>query len=200
MHEACRGDPAALANALGVATGEGDEALIGVKQQQRYVLTYVPGKAKANPVLRAARAVGEPLGMVTGEGGKRSIGVKGTAYLSLGAGATSRDVLQAMLQVAHLRHLPFRADLDAEAARRRELAGAARGLRPLELVDGPREAHGVGPGRGRPGVAVAEGPVSGRLRGAAIRPSRREGAILPRRASRGGKTSELTEWQPYFLP
>ena len=31
----------------------------------------------------------------------------------------SADVLQAMLQVAHLRHLPFRADLDAEAARQR---------------------------------------------------------------------------------
>ena len=41
--------------------------------------------------------------------GKKARGVKGTAYLSLRQGATSRDVLRGMLQVAHLRHLPFRA-------------------------------------------------------------------------------------------
>lgn len=155
LHEACRGDPAALANALGVATGEGDDVLIGVKQQQRYVLTYVPGKAKANPVLRAARAVGEPLGMVTGEGGKRSIGVKGTAYLSLGAGATSRDVLQAMLQVAHLRHLPFRADLDAEAARRWAL-GESRTRAESGVDDFLTELSGVGWQRSKVLLSSAE--------------------------------------------
>jgi glutamate N-acetyltransferase/amino-acid N-acetyltransferase len=43
--------------------------------------------------------------------------MKGHATLALATHATSRDVMQAVLQVAHLRALPFRKDLDKEAAR-----------------------------------------------------------------------------------
>jgi glutamate N-acetyltransferase/amino-acid N-acetyltransferase len=44
--------------------------------------------------------------------------MKGHATLALATHATSRDVMQAVLQVAHLRALPFRGDLDVESARR----------------------------------------------------------------------------------
>ena len=44
--------------------------------------------------------------------------MKGHATLALAQHATSRDVMQAVLQVAHLRALPFRGDLDKESARR----------------------------------------------------------------------------------
>jgi len=43
--------------------------------------------------------------------------MKGHATLALATHATSRDVMQAVLQVAHLRALPFRKDLDKESAR-----------------------------------------------------------------------------------
>ena len=45
--------------------------------------------------------------------------MKGRAYLALSSRATSRDVMQAVLQVAHLRALPYRGDLGAEEARAR---------------------------------------------------------------------------------
>ena len=140
LHEACRGNPNALANALSVGVdrsiegdqsmegdgsieGDGSKAIEGTAQGRPYVLTYVPGKSKANPALRFAEVVGERCGVVAR--GKKARGVKGTAYLSLRQGATSRDVLLGMLQVAHLRHLPFRADLDADAARRWALEESA---------------------------------------------------------------------------
>lgn len=130
LHEACP-TPNALANALvGGAErsiereGEGDGSIEGSELRGRpYVLTYVPGKSVANPALRFAEVVGERCGVVAR--GKKARGVKGTAYLSLRQGATSRDVLRGMLQVAHLRHLPFRADLDADAARRWALEESA---------------------------------------------------------------------------
>ena len=65
--------------------------------------------------------------------GKRA-GLRGRALLALSQHATSRDVLQAMLQVAHLRHLPFRRDLDAEQARRWALEeSAARAGRDIDV-------------------------------------------------------------------
>ena len=48
---------------------------------------------------------------------RRRAGMKGRAYLALSSRATSRDVMQAVLQVAHLRALPYRGDLGAEEAR-----------------------------------------------------------------------------------
>ena len=48
---------------------------------------------------------------------RRRAGMKGRAYLALSSRATNRDVMQAVLQVAHLRALPYRGDLGAEEAR-----------------------------------------------------------------------------------
>ena len=48
---------------------------------------------------------------------KQSPKMKGHATLALAQHATSRDVMQAVLQVAHLRALPFRKDLTQDEAR-----------------------------------------------------------------------------------
>lgn len=48
---------------------------------------------------------------------KQSPKMKGHATLALAQHATSRDVMQAILQVAHLRALPFRKDLTQDEAR-----------------------------------------------------------------------------------
>jgi len=48
---------------------------------------------------------------------KRGGGLKGSAFIALSARASSRDVMQAVLQVAHLRCLPFRVDLSASEGR-----------------------------------------------------------------------------------
>lgn len=73
-------------------------------RRDRYVLAYVPA---------AGRQRGWPAaGVMT----------RGTALLALQAGAGAGEALQALLQVAHLRALPFRADLGADEARRWALA------------------------------------------------------------------------------
>jgi hypothetical protein len=54
---------------------------------------------------------------------------RGTALLALQAGASSAEALQALLQVAHLRQLPYRGDLAPEEARRWALAESYRRAR-----------------------------------------------------------------------
>jgi glutamate N-acetyltransferase/amino-acid N-acetyltransferase len=54
---------------------------------------------------------------------------RGTALLALQAGAGAAEALQALLQVAHLRALPYRADLAPEQARRWALAESYRRAR-----------------------------------------------------------------------
>jgi glutamate N-acetyltransferase/amino-acid N-acetyltransferase len=91
-----------------------------------YVLAYLfpsetkrKKKAFADVVARASAAV---MGFLTKntkntKKKKQKERMKGHATLALATHATSRDVMQAVLQVAHLRALPFRKDLDKEAAR-----------------------------------------------------------------------------------
>ena len=69
--------------------------------------------------------------------------MKGHATLALAQHATSRDVLQAVLQVAHLRALPFRGDLDRESARRWALGESrARAERDVDDFAGRLEEDG----------------------------------------------------------
>ena len=71
------------------------------------------------------------------------LGLKGHATLALAQHATSRDVLQAVLQVAHLRALPFRGDLDRESARRWALGESrARAERDVDDFAGRLEEDG----------------------------------------------------------
>jgi len=73
------------------------------------------GAAQNAALASAQRAVAFVRGTKRIEKEKR---MKGHATLALAQHATSRDVMQAVLQVAHLRALPFRGDLDKESARR----------------------------------------------------------------------------------
>lgn len=75
-----------------------------------------PGTAAAPPPRWETTPRSPPGG--GGSGKRKGPGLKGSAFLALGQHATSRDIMQAVLQVAHLRHLPFRRDLDADSARR----------------------------------------------------------------------------------
>jgi len=81
-------------------------------RRDRYVLAYVPAAPRR-------RAWGRRPAAVT----------RGTALLALQAGASSAEALQALLQVAHLRQLPYRGDLAPEEARRWALAESYRRAR-----------------------------------------------------------------------
>ena len=89
--------------------------------QTPYVLAYLfPSETKETRT-RAAALVGALAAALAARGGekkKKPTGMKGHATLALAQHATSRDIMQAVLQVAHLRALPFRGDLDKETARR----------------------------------------------------------------------------------
>jgi len=85
-------------------------------------------------------------------GGKKA-GLKGEALLALGQHATSRDILQATLQVAHLRHLPFRRDLDANAARVWALEeSGTRAARDIDVFMSELDTQAVPPLHFRPSL------------------------------------------------
>ena len=138
-------------------------ALCGDSPSRPYVLTYLPYTAKQSPVARLlsrpkqpmvatkkteersgkTEAEAPPAAAVGGVKRRPGVGLKGSAYLALGQHASSRDVMHAVLQVAHLRHLPFRRDLNADAARRWALEeSGARAARDIDAFMG--ELEGVG--------------------------------------------------------
>jgi len=102
-------------------------ALKGSRTARPYILAYEPGKSKTRVVLdnKARDAPKLPSSNTSEQRLKRKhrfpwqkkkTGLKGRALLALSETASSRDVLQAIIQVAHLRALPYRPDLTAEQA------------------------------------------------------------------------------------
>jgi len=90
-----------------------------------YILAYEPGASKTR-VLQNGPRIGAPKTPANGKKTqkiknrfpwqrKRS-GFKGRALLALSENASSKDVLRAVLQVAHMRALPYRPDLTADEA------------------------------------------------------------------------------------
>lgn len=97
----------------------------GKNANRPYILAYEPGASNKRVLLNGKR-ISAPK---TSENGKKSqtkrgklpwqrkrTGLKGRALLALNENATSKDVLCAILQVAHLRALPYRPDLTADEA------------------------------------------------------------------------------------
>jgi len=103
-------------------------ALKGSRNARPYILAYEPGTSKQRVVLDT-NTRDAPKRVATNITAKTRIkrkhkfpwqrkktGLKGRALLALSESASSRDVLQAIIQVAHLRALPYRPDLTAEQA------------------------------------------------------------------------------------
>lgn len=103
-------------------------ALKGSRNARPYILAYEPGTSKQRVVLDintrdAPKRVATNITAKTRIKRKhkfpwqrKKTGLKGRALLALSESASSRDVLQAIIQVAHLRALPYRPDLTAEQA------------------------------------------------------------------------------------
>ena len=135
LGEACP-TPDALAAALADVRDDADDedGNRRAPETPAYVLSYLYAdpRRRESFVARVARtarsAVRTPSSSSSADGNgngngdgngtrRRRAGMKGRAYLALSSRATSRDVMQAVLQVAHLRALPYRGDLGAEEAR-----------------------------------------------------------------------------------
>ena len=135
LGEACP-TPDALAAALADVRDDADDedGNRRAPEMPAYVLSYLYAdpRRRESFVARVARtarsAVRTPSSSSSADGNgngngngngtrRRRAGMKGRAYLALSSRATSRDVMQAVLQVAHLRALPYRGDLGAEEAR-----------------------------------------------------------------------------------
>ena len=135
LGEACP-TPDALAAALADVRDDADDedGNRRTPETPAYVLSYLYAdpRHRESFVARVARtarsAVRTPSSSSSADGNgngngngngtrRRRAGMKGRAYLALSSRATSRDVMQAVLQVAHLRALPYRGDLGAEEAR-----------------------------------------------------------------------------------
>lgn len=87
-----------------------------------YILSYLyPNESDNFRKKRVSERLGGFLAKVAkvfnGSDSSRNKKMKGHATLALAQHATSRDVMQAVLQVAHLRVLPFRKDLTQDEAR-----------------------------------------------------------------------------------
>ena len=81
-----------------------------------YVLSYLYPEATGGAFWRRGRGgLGETIRRWKSNGNQRQM--KGYATLALAKHATSADVMRAVLQVAHLRALPFRNDLGPDQAR-----------------------------------------------------------------------------------
>ena len=97
------------------AAKDGDELTYLLRQpsakRERYVLGYRPARA----------------GRSWTRAGSRTL--RGRALLALQAHASAGDIAQALLQVAHLRSLPYRGDLSAHDARRWALEESYRRAR-----------------------------------------------------------------------
>lgn len=103
-------------------------ALKGSRTARPYILAYEPGTSKKRVVLDINTRDVPKRALVNGSAKARvkrkhkfpwqrkKTGLKGRALLALSESASSRDVLQAIIQVAHLRALPYRPDLTAEQA------------------------------------------------------------------------------------
>jgi len=82
----------------------------------KYILFYRAEPVKGGvSLLRRAQRLLLPN---RGAAGKRKSRWRGHAVVALHHGYTTEDIMTALLQVAHLRRLPFRKDLTAEQARR----------------------------------------------------------------------------------
>ena len=114
--EACP-TPKSLINALSSKKGRG--------AARPYILAYEPGASKKRVILNGRR-ISAPKQRANGRqknGSKfrfpwhrKRTGLKGRALLALSDKASSKDVLCAILQVAHMRSLPYRPDLTADEA------------------------------------------------------------------------------------
>jgi len=114
--EACP-TPKSLINALSSKKGRG--------AARPYILAYEPGASKKRVILNGRR-ISAPKQRANGrqKNGRKfrfpwhrkRTGLKGSALLALSDKASSKDVLCAILQVAHMRSLPYRPDLTADEA------------------------------------------------------------------------------------
>ena len=114
--EACP-TPKSLINALSSKKGRG--------AARPYILAYEPGASKKRVILNGRR-ISAPKQRANGrqKNGRKfrfpwhrkRTCLKGRALLALSDKASSKDVLCAILQVAHMRSLPYRPDLTADEA------------------------------------------------------------------------------------
>ena len=160
--------------------GSGAESPAPPRARRSYVLTYFPpAPSRRRSLYALGRDVASALFSRSSSSDRRHYskrgglnggatgGVKGHAYLALEKSAPGSETMRALLQVAHLRRLPFRPDLTPEEAREWALAESdARAARDEDAF----RADGRG--------GVAEREDAPELRG--------EGAVRPRgRANRG---------------
>ncbi|KAK3257866.1 hypothetical protein CYMTET_33062 [Cymbomonas tetramitiformis] len=80
-------------------------------QPTKYVLTYRPAEKKHGLHSALQRWMAKAVY------GNRKSRIRGRAVVALHSDAATSDILCALLQAAHLRRLPYRADLTAEQAR-----------------------------------------------------------------------------------
>mmetsp|Transcript_14306 Transcript_14306/g.24221 ORF Transcript_14306/g.24221 Transcript_14306/m.24221 type:complete len:605 (-) Transcript_14306:83-1897(-) len=83
----------------------------------RYILIYKDHGVKGGPIISPVRRMHQVLQPKRAELGKRKSKWRGHAVVVLHDDYTTEDILTALLQVAHLRRLPFRKDLTVEQAR-----------------------------------------------------------------------------------
>ena len=115
--------------------GSGAESPAAPARARRsYVLTYFPpapsrrrslyalGRDVASALFSRSSSERRRHSKRGGSNGGATGGVKGHAYLALEKSAPGSETMRALLQVAHLRRLPFRPDLTPEEAREWALA------------------------------------------------------------------------------
>ena len=195
------------AHARGRAAGRPDDAVrarlpLPERDEAEKTLAARAGVALADVVAKTSAAFSSKTKTKTNDSRsadtkkkKQKERMKGHATLALATHATSRDVMQAVLQVAHPRALPFRKDLDKEAAREWALgesrASRARRRRVRRAAFSKRVARREGAAELR-GARAVPGGGRGRARARAYARNGNESG------GRGGVKGTSPE-QPRFI-